>query len=180
MMNYWFQTAIAVLLVLALLPVMILVLLVDAFYGKTLFTQTRIGQHGIPFKIYKLKTMQDGQVTRLGKWLRKYKIDEIPQLINIIKGEMTFVGPRPDVPGYYDQLEGDDRRVLRLKPGLTSLAAIKYRNEEQLLQQQQDPIAYNDHVIFPDKVRMNLEYLSKRSMLYDIKILWWTLVALFK
>ena len=126
-------------------------------FGITIFTQTRIGQHGKRFTIYKLKTMKNGKVTRVGKWLRKSKIDELPQLLNILKGEMSFVGPRPDVSGYYDQLKGDDRRVLQLKPGLTSPAAIKYRNEEQLLAQQNDPIKYNDDVIFPDKVKMNLE-----------------------
>jgi lipopolysaccharide/colanic/teichoic acid biosynthesis glycosyltransferase len=122
--------------------------------------------------------MRGGKVTRAGKFLRKTKIDELPQLYNIIKGNMVFVGPRPDVPGYYDKLQGDDRRVLALKPGLTSLAAIKYRNEEQLLAQQEDPLHYNDTVIFPDKVRMNLAYLNKKSFWVDMKIIWLTVRSL--
>jgi lipopolysaccharide/colanic/teichoic acid biosynthesis glycosyltransferase len=142
------------------------------------YTQTRIGQHGKPFTIYKIETMRGGKVTRAGKFLRKTKIDELPQLYNIIKGNMVFVGPRPDVPGYYDKLQGDDRRVLALKPGLTSLAAIKYRNEEQLLAQQEDPLHYNDTVIFPDKVRMNLAYLNKKSFWVDMKIIWLTVRSL--
>jgi len=147
--------------------------------SKIIFTQVRIGQHGIPFTIYKLKTMVDGKVTSTGKILRKTKIDELPQLINVIKGDMSFVGPRPDVPGYYDNLKGDDKKVLELKPGLTSLAAIKYRNEETLLSQQELPLKYNDEVIFPDKVKMNLEYLEKKSFLYDLKIIFLTIKSLF-
>lgn len=145
-----------------------------------IFTQIRIGKNARPFTIYKLTTMKDGQVTRVGKWLRKTKIDELPQLINIIKGDMNIVGPRPDVPGYYDQLTGTDRKLWGLKPGLTSLATIKYRHEEQLLAQQEHPQQYNDQVIFPDKVRMNLDYLEKRSFFYDIKIILLTLQSLFK
>ena len=123
--------------------------------------------------------MKDGKVTSIGKILRKTKIDELPQLINILKGDMSFVGPRPDVPGYYDVLKGEQRKVLVLKPGLTSLAAIKYRNEEQLLAQQVEPLLYNDTVIFPDKVNMNLDYLKKRSVGYDLKIIGLTIKSLF-
>jgi lipopolysaccharide/colanic/teichoic acid biosynthesis glycosyltransferase len=145
-----------------------------------IFIQTRIGQQAKPFTIYKLKTMQDGKVTRMGKFLRKTKIDELPQLINILKGDMSFVGPRPDVPGYYDQLIGDERKILELKPGLTSLAAIKYCNEEELLKTQTNPLLYNDQIIFPDKVKMNLEYLEKRSFFYDMKIILLTVKSLFR
>jgi len=140
----------------------------------------RIGQYGKPFAIYKLQTMKNGKVTKTGKILRRTKIDELPQLINILKGDMSFVGPRPDLPGYYDILTGDNRKVLQLKPGLTSLAAIKYRNEEKLLLRQLDPLRYNDEVIFPDKVKMNLEYVEKRGFIYDIKIILLTFKSLFK
>lgn len=165
-----------VLLLLSILPLFVLML----FFSVSFFSQTRIGQHGKSFTIYKLKTMKEGKVTAVGKWLRKYKIDELPQLWNIIKGDMSFVGPRPDVPGYYDQLKGDERHVLQLKPGLTSMAAIKYRNEEQLLAQQDNPLQYNNEVLFPDKVKMNLEYLEKRSFSYDMKIIVLTVKSLFK
>ncbi|MCP1997561.1 sugar transferase [Flavobacterium sp. HSC-61S13] len=142
-----------------------------------LFRQIRIGQYGHPFTIYKLKTMKANSgdksqiVTALGSFFRKTKIDELPQLINIIKGDMSVVGPRPDVPGYYDLLVGDNRQLLNLKPGLTSEASLKYYNEAQILKLQEDPLRYNDEVIFPDKIKMNLEYLQKQSFLIDIKII---------
>lgn len=171
----------AILLLLALLPFLFISLLLAALSTRStgVFIQIRIGQHGNPFTIYKLQTMKDGKVTSIGKILRKTKIDELPQLINILKGDMSFVGPRPDVPGYYDVLKGEQRKVLVLKPGLTSLAAIKYRNEEQLLAQQVEPLLYNDTVIFPDKVNMNLDYLKKRSVGYDLKIIGLTIKSLF-
>ena len=171
----------AILLLFALLPFLFISLLLAALSTRStgIFTQIRIGQHGNPFTIYKLQTMKDGKVTSIGKILRKTKIDELPQLINILKGDMSFVGPRPDVPGYYDVLKGEQRKVLVLKPGLTSLAAIKYRNEEQLLAQQVEPLLYNDTVIFPDKVNMNLDYLKKRSVGYDLKIIGLTIKSLF-
>ncbi|PRP66915.1 sugar transferase [Nonlabens agnitus] len=172
----------ATLLILLLLPFFTIIFVVAAlsFNSSGIFLQTRIGQHGKPFTIYKFRTIKNGQVTQFGKFLRKTKLDELPQLFNILRGDMTFVGPRPDVPGYYDQLKGNDRRVLALQPGLTSLAALKYRNEEALLKQQKDPKAYNDTVIFPDKIAMNLEYLEKRSLTYDLKIIWLTFISLFK
>ncbi len=171
----------ALLLCLLGIPIILIAVILSAFSTQSygIFTQKRIGQHGTPFTIYKLQTMQGGKVTRIGAFLRRTKMDEIPQLLNIIKGNMVFVGPRPDVPGYYDSLSGDDRKVLELKPGLTSLAAIKYRNEEQLLAQKEDPLVYNDNIIFPDKVRMNLDYLNKRSFWYDFKIIILTLKSLF-
>lgn len=170
------------LILLVILPFLIIATLFAAISTQSsgIFVQTRIGQNGNPFQILKLRTMNNGKVTAIGKWLRKFKIDELPQLINIIKGDMSFVGPRPDVPGYYDLLSGEKRKVLQLKPGLTSLAAIKYRNEEYLLAQQEDAQAYNDQVLFPDKVKMNLEYLEKRSFFYDLKIIFQTVTSLWK
>lgn len=106
-----------------------------------------------------------------GNFLRSSKFDELPQLLNILLGKMSFVGPRPDVPGYYDQLQGEERKILELKPGLLSRAALKYYNEEDILNAQQVPLKYNDEVIFPDKVRMNLDYYYKRSLREDFRIL---------
>jgi lipopolysaccharide/colanic/teichoic acid biosynthesis glycosyltransferase len=142
-----------------------------------LFIQERIGQWGRIFKIYKLKTMHPKtmHISPIGRFFRKSKIDELPQLWNVLMGEMSFVGPRPDVAGYYDKLEGENRRILELKPGLTSLASIKYANEEALLAAQKNPLAYNDTLIFPDKVRMNLEYHDHHSLVGDIDILWKTI-----
>lgn len=101
-------------------------------------------------------------------------MDELPQLFNILVGDMSFVGPRPDVEGYYDRLQGENRKVLELKPGLCSWSSLKYIDEEALLQKQENPLEYNDEVIFPDKVKMNLGYYYNQSFWEDIKILWAT------
>lgn len=145
-----------------------------------LFAQERIGQYGKKFTIYKLRTMRwnaAGQptISALGAFLRKSKIDELPQLYNVLANDMSFVGPRPDVAGYYDQLQGDDRKLLDLKPGITGPASLKYYNEEQVLSQQSDPKQYNDTVIFPDKVRINLNYQAHQSLGLDLTILFITL-----
>lgn len=114
-------------------------------------------------------------MTPMGRWLRRTKIDELPELWNVLNGDMSFVGPRPDVAGYADKLTGDDRLILELRPGITCEASIKYANEEELLAKQPDPLRYNDEVIYPDKVRMNLEYYHNHSFWCDIKIIWRTL-----
>jgi len=134
------------------------------------FVQNRIGRHAT---IFKIKTINDqnNEISKFGKFLRKSKIDELPQLWNILIGNMSFVGPRPDIPGYYDLLKGNDRKILELKPGITSQAAIKYAHEELLLQQQNNPLEYNDTIIFPDKVKMNLDYYYKQSILVDLQII---------
>lgn len=110
-----------------------------------------------------------------GRFLRKTKIDELPQIINIINGEMTWVGPRPDIPGYADQLVGEDRIILTVKPGITGLASLKYRNEEALLKQQQNPLQYNDEIIWPDKVRINKWYVKNKSFWLDCIIVFYTI-----
>ena len=141
-----------------------------------LFLQKRIGQEGRPFLIFKIKTLNDTtqRVSAFGRFLRKSKIDELPQLFNILNGSMSFVGPRPDIPGYADTLTGTDRIILAVKPGVTGLASLKYRNEETLLKQQKNPLHYNDTVIWPDKVRLNLWYVNHQSFLLDLKILFYT------
>lgn len=143
-----------------------------------LFVQQRVGQYGQLFWIYKLKTMhpKSHEIGFFGRIFRKYKLDELPQFYNVLIGDMSVVGPRPDVPGYYDCLQGDDRRLLELKPGITSEASIKYRNEDMLLAQKEHPLTYNDQVIFPDKVKMNLEYYEHQSITNDLKIIFKTLV----
>lgn len=151
--------------------------------GPVLFTQQRVGRHGRLFTIYKFRTMVVGhggssvsvagesRITPLGAILRKYKIDELPELWNVLIGDMSFVGPRPDVPGYADALTGDDREVLLLRPGITGPASLKYRNEEELLASQPDPQRYNDEVLFPDKVRLNRYYLHHYSFRTDLQII---------
>jgi len=142
--------------------------------GKSLFHQNRVGQYGKQFTIFKIRTLQNccGSISKYGMFLRRFKLDELPQLLNIILGKMSFVGPRPDIPGYYDKLEGEERKILELKPGLISKAALKYYNEEAFLKQQTNPLKYNDEVIFPDKIRMNLEYYYKQSFWEDLRIIW--------
>ncbi len=138
-----------------------------------LFVQERVGQNAKLFKIFKLKTFHPltQNISPVGNFLRRYKIDEFPQLLNVLIGEMSLVGPRPDIPGYYDMLEGEERKILKLKPGITSLASIKYANEEQLLANQEDPLKYNDEVLFPDKVKMNLDYYHNRSLCLDLRLI---------
>ena len=155
--------------------------------GSIIFKQKRIGQHGKLFTMYKFRSMTvnhsgssisvkgESRITPLGAKLRKYKLDELPELWNVLIGDMSFVGPRPDVPGYADKLEGEDRRILLLKPGITGPASLKYRNEEELLAQQEDPQKYNDEVLFPNKVRINIEYLDHWSFWNDIKIIIYTI-----
>jgi lipopolysaccharide/colanic/teichoic acid biosynthesis glycosyltransferase len=150
-----------------------------------IFIQQRIGQFGNPFKIYKLRTIQiltssgNRRISKIGKFLRGYKLDELPQFFNVLKGEMSLVGPRPDLPGYYDLLEGENRKILELKPGLTSLASLKYSEEESLLSKQISPINYNDSIVFPDKVRLNLDYYYHRSFWGDVGIILKTIGVLF-
>ncbi|WP_281322661.1 sugar transferase [Flavobacterium aestivum] len=149
------------------------------------FNQERIGLYGKCFKIHKFRTIQkihdsgEFQISRMGRILRNFKLDELPQLFNVLKGEMSIVGPRPDISGYYDLLEGENRKILELKPGLTSLASLKYFNEDKLLENQISPLLYNDQVLFPDKVKMNLEYYYHQSFFGDLKIIIKTIVFLF-
>lgn len=157
--------------------------------GSVIFKQKRVGQHGKFFTMYKFRSMTvnhsgssvsvkgESRITPLGEKLRKYKLDELPELWNVLMGDMSFVGPRPDVPGYADKLEGDDRRLLLLKPGITGPASLKYRNEEELLAEQEDPLKYNDEVLFPDKVKINIEYLDNWSFWNDIKIIIYTVLG---
>ena len=156
--------------------------------GAFIYRQERVGKDGKLFRIYKIRTLKDnsedaGSVTvadderilPFGKWLRESKVDTFLELINILIGDMSFVGPRPDVPGYADKLEGDDRIILKMRPGLTGPASIKYRHEDKILAQQADPQRYNDEVIWPDKVKINKEYYNNWSLWLDITILWKTI-----
>lgn len=137
--------------------------------GNGFFKQKRIGKNANVFLIYKIKSISDkGLITSFGEFLRKTKLDELPQLINIIKGDMSFVGPRPDIPGYADKLVGEDRIILLVRPGITSPASIYFKNEEKLLKKQSNPKKYNDEVIWPQKVAMNVEYVKNYSFLNDL------------
>lgn len=153
-----------------------------------IFSQQRIGRGGKPFTVRKIRTMRaaegtsvttanDARITPLGAFFRRTKIDELPQLWNVLKGDMSFVGPRPDVSGYADKLAGDHRRVLDLRPGITGPATLKYRHEEALLASQDDPQTYNDTVIWPDKVAINLAYHDEWSLAGDFLLLWRTVTG---
>lgn len=157
--------------------------------GPALFIQKRVGKDGRLFKMYKFRSMTvdhggssisvagESRITPLGAKLRKYKLDELPELWNVFKGDMSFVGPRPDVPGYADALVGEDREVLKLRPGITGPASLKYRNEEEILAMVEDPQKFNDEVIFPDKVRINRYYLHHYSFWMDIKMIFATVLG---
>ena len=156
--------------------------------GSVFFIQDRIGKDGKIFKIIKFRTMfilqdinstisfkGDNRVTKSGVFLRKYKLDELPELFNVVSGTMSLVGPRPDVPGYADKLVGDDRDILKLKPGITGPASLKYSNEEEILATKSNPKAYNDEVIYPDKVKLNLDYYKHQTLWLDSKIIFATI-----
>lgn len=117
----------------------------------------------------------ESRITPLGAVLRKYKLDELPELWNVLIGDMSFVGPRPDVPGYADKLKGEDRLILKLRPGITGPASLKYRNEEEILAKVEDPIRYNDEVIYPDKVRINLDYYKHHTFFGDLHYIFKTI-----
>lgn len=185
-LKYLFDRVVALIGLILLIPLFIVIsVLIKCKMpgGPVLFTQQRVGRHGKLFTIYKFRTMVvdhggssvsvagESRITPLGAILRKYKIDELPELWNVLIGDMSFVGPRPDVPGYADALTGDDREVLLLRPGITGPASLKYRNEEELLASQPDPQRYNDEVLFPDKVRLNRYYLHHYSFRTDLQII---------
>jgi lipopolysaccharide/colanic/teichoic acid biosynthesis glycosyltransferase len=163
---------------------MVLILVGDA--GPVLFRQKRIGKNGEPFLIQKFRTMRSGEgglavtahgderVTRVGAWLRAFKIDELPQLINVLRGDMSLIGPRPEVPEYVAFDDDRWRQVLTFRPGITDLASLAFRNEQDLLAATGDPEAYYRSVILPEKLRLNLQYQQSRSLPRDLKLLWMT------
>lgn len=191
--KYIFDRLVALIGLLFLWPLLIILAIlikVKMPGGPAFFTQKRVGQHGRLFTMHKFRTMAvshddssvsvagEARITSFGATLRKYKLDELPELWDVLIGNMSFVGPRPDVPGYADMLTGDDRRMLELRPGITGPASLKYRDEEELLAQVDNPIEYNDKVIFPDKVRINLYYLDHYSFWKDIQMIIYTVLGM--
>jgi lipopolysaccharide/colanic/teichoic acid biosynthesis glycosyltransferase len=157
--------------------------------GTGIFRQPRIGRGGRLFHIYKLRTMhaaaqmgpsvtsaRDPRITRGGSFLRRWKIDELPQLWNVLRGDMSLVGPRPEVPAYLSRIRREAPLVLSVRPGITGPATIKYRREEQLLASVPDPQAFSDDVLFPDKLRINDSYVRYYNFFADLKYLWVTVV----
>lgn len=191
-LKYIFDRLMAIIGLLFLWPVLLgvaVLIKVKMPGGPVIFKQNRVGRNGKLFTMYKFRSMTVGhggssvsvagesRITPLGAKFRHYKLDELPELWNVLIGNMSFVGPRPDVPGYADQLKGDDREVLRLRPGITGPASLKYRDEEDLLAKQTDPQRYNDEVIFPDKVRINRYYLHHYSFIKDIQMILCTVLG---
>ena len=148
--------------------------------GPVIFRQERVGRRGRSFTLYKVRTRVmphqgaaisvggDGRRTPFGAKLRRYKLDELPQLWNVLIGDMSLVGPRPDVPSEIEKLTLEQKRILDVRPGITSPASLKYRNEERILQGKEDPLRYYDEVVLPDKIRMNLDYVDNWSLWKDV------------
>lgn len=161
--------------------------------GPVFFKQTRVGKNGKEFKILKFRTMiadaekkgmqitvsGDNRITRVGRFLRKYKLDELPQLVNVLLGDMSFVGPRPEVPKYVALYNEYQKNVLKVKPGITDLASIEYRNENDLLAQSNDPEKVYIEEIMPKKLELNLEYIRNFSVINDIKLILKTILVVF-
>ena len=188
----WFDVTMSLWGLVVFAPLFFIVSLLVKFSSKgpVFYIASRVGQFGKMFNLYKFRTMYvgadkekegsitvdgDRRITPIGRVLRKTKIDELPSLLNVLKGEMSFVGPRPDVKGYADALTGNDRLVLILKPGITGPATLKYANEEDILSTVDDPVLYNNEVIFPDKVRINLLYLNSISLFTDLNLIFRTI-----
>ena len=209
MLKFVFDKVVSLVGLIVLSPVLLIVALLIKWKmpGPILFCQQRVGRYGRIFTVYKFRTMtvkaeasvasrnseatsiasqEQSRITPLGEKLRRYKLDELPELWNVLKGDMSFVGPRPDVPGYADQLQGEDREVLLLRPGITGPASLKYRNEEDILEAVDEALQKgrsglpmgittvqecNDNVIYPDKVRLNRYYLHHYSFIKDIQMI---------
>lgn len=161
--------------------------------GPVFYNQTRIGRDGREFTIYKFRKMHDyvgdggsnltlandQRMTRIGAWLRKTKIDELPQAFNVLKGDMAVVGPRPETPNYVEQYTPEQRQVLKVKPGITDYASIYFINEGDLLEQTTDPETYYIKAIMPQKIRLNTRYIQDMSIATDMKIIWLTFKNIF-
>ena len=176
--------------ILVLLPLMLVISIVIKLdsKGPVFFKQKRVGKDGKLFTMIKFRSMSivqkskstvsvkgDVRITKVGAFIRKYKFDELPELWNVLVGQMSIVGPRPDVKGFADELQGEDRLILELRPGITGPASLKYVNEEELLSHQENPEKYNNEVIYPDKVRINLDYYYNQNLILDLKIIFATI-----
>ena len=193
MLKRTFDIILSIFAIFLLFPTFIVVsflIVIDSGF-PIFFLQKRIGRGAKEFNIIKFRTMKtnnenititvsdDSRITRIGKYLRKTKIDELPEILNVLFGQMSFVGPRPDVKGYADKLKGVNRKILALRPGITGPASLKYYNEEYILSQKSNPKKYNDEVIFPDKVKINMYYFHNRSFFLDLKIIFATIFRIF-
>lgn len=177
-------SSLGLLMVMPLFAIISVLIVLDS-KGGVFYKQTRVGRNKVNFKLLKFRTMaekvgnnslltigdRDNRITKIGYWLRKYKLDELPQLINILKGDMSFVGPRPEVCKYVDLYNANQQRVLSVKPGLTDWASIKFINEGELLAKAENPEMYYINHIIPDKILHNLRYIDHHNLWIDIKIM---------
>ena len=205
-LKYVFDRVVALIGLLFLWPVLLIIAIMVKIKmpgGPAFFVQKRVGKGGKLFDCHKFRTMTvkhngstvsvagDSRITPFGATLRHYKLDELPGLWDVFIGNMSFVGPRPDVPGYADELQGDDRDVLKLRPGITGPATLKYRLEDEMISEyvakkqqegdgrpmQEIAVEYNDKVIYPDKVRLNCYYYRHYSFIKDIKMIFCTVLG---
>ncbi len=189
-MKRLFDLLLSICLLVILFPLFIIIsfIIKISSRGPIFFIQERVGKDAKLFKMIKFRTMYlnqkntsnitikgDLRVTKIGVFLRKYKLDELPELINVVVGHMSMVGPRPDVSGYADKLVGEDSKIVRLRPGITGPASLKYANEEEILSSKDNPKLYNDSILYPDKVKINLDYYYNNNIWLDIKIIFLTI-----
>lgn len=188
----WFDvlgSLIGLILLAPILLVIAIIIKIDS-KGPILFIQGRVGKNNIDFNIYKFRTMKvqsevkglltlgnhDSRITKVGYFLRRYKIDEFPQLINILKGDMSFVGPRPELRYYVNFYTQDDLKIFTVRPGITGLASLKYRNEVELLKAAENPEEYFIKTIIPDKLKHNKAYIKNRNFFFDLKLILKTII----
>ncbi len=176
-------------------PIFLIISLLIALSSKggVLYKQTRVGKDNIDFKVYKFRSMivdadkkgllsigkdgRDPRITKIGYILRKYKLDELPQLINVLKGDMSLVGPRPEVRKYVDLYDDNQKEILKVRPGITDIASITFKNENDLLSQSPNPEDYYIHEIMPKKISLSLEYVKTRTLIKDIKLIFKTILG---
>ncbi|MFV0500798.1 MAG: sugar transferase [Bacteroidales bacterium] len=176
-------------------PIFLIISLLIALSSKggVFYKQTRVGKDNIDFKVYKFRSMivdadkkgllsigkdgRDPRVTKIGYILRKNKLDELPQLINVLKGDMSLVGPRPEVRKYVDLYDNKQKEILKVRPGITDIASITFRNENDLLSQNPNPEDYYIHEIMPKKISLSLEYVKTRTLIKDIKLIFKTILG---
>jgi len=189
-----FTAALGGLILLSPLFLLISILIKSDSDGPIFYRQIRVGKGGRDFQLLKFRSMKcnsdeqglltvgdkDSRITKTGYYLRKYKLDELPQLINVLKGEMSFVGPRPEVRKYVDLYNAEQKTVLNVRPGITDIASIRYKNESEILKQSDDPEKFYIENIMPDKLSMNISYLKESSFFRDVKIIFQTLKAIVK
>lgn len=192
----FFDVVFAIVIILLLTPLFLVIAIIVSLNSKggVIYLQNRVGKNGTEFKLYKFRTMylnsdrmglltigyNDYRITPVGYWLRKYKLDELPQLFNVLIGDMSFVGPRPEVQKYVQLYTENQLRVLSIKPGITDWASIKYFNENELLANSINPEELYINKIIPSKISQNLEYIDNRNFWMDAKIIFYTFKKLFK